>query len=575
MGSSARGCDLGRGAALGAIAVVTLVVAACSVLVDHDDAQCTSDPDCVKFPGTICQNGGCVTAPTPPEGGILDLDASLPVTCTSTQDCLAEHNNAPWVCRKADGTCVSLLSQDCDSIAGSYTSDDTLLLGAVLPIDGPHASTGLALTDAITLGVDELDFGPSAGLPPTADGGLPRPIAVVLCDESAAPVRAATHLTDDLDVPVILGTGDSASTLAIAQAFPRQELLFSPRATADLSAYSAAGLLWRTCPSYAVEADAITALLTRTIEPSFGRAIRVAILHATDVASTELDARLYSSLQAGDAGDAAATDAGDLIDVSYGDPDDPTNDPPEYGDAIAAVTQMSALPDVIVVLGSTQAAPNVVGGIETNWPPTSNRRPEYVLSSGLQVPELLAAVAANGGPSLAPRILGTAPGSSPSSYSNLASFLVRYRAMFDDGSLPGMFGAAQAYDALYTVAYAATVARNTDLVGIDVSQALGVMLDGGSPTRIDFGPEGIAPAFAALASGSAVSLWGASAPLPFDTATGDVVTDVQVWCVEASSDSSSFVFQNSGLYYAPPSLVALDGGGAGRLEGLFGSGCTL
>ena len=123
-------------------------------LVDHADSQCSSDDDCAKFGQTVCVNGGCVPGVPPPEAGLLDLEfppLSLD-TCTTTQDCLAEHG-VGYICRH-DGTCQALLTNDCPLVVGSYASDDTVLMGAIIPLAGPHASTGAALKDAITLGVE-------------------------------------------------------------------------------------------------------------------------------------------------------------------------------------------------------------------------------------------------------------------------------------------------------------------------------------------------------------------------------------------------------------------------------------
>ncbi len=503
--------------------------------------------------------------------------------CATTQDCLAEHDG--YVCRKSDGTCWNhSRSVDCPRVFGSYASDDVLLLGAILPLDGPHANTGAALANAIQLGVTELDYGQSGvgGLPP-ADGGLARPIAVVVCDESVDPTGAAQYLTDELDVPIILGTGESDTMLVVAddETFSGGPLLLSPRATVDLSAYQATGRVWRTCPSDTIEADAISALVMGTLEPAIlttQPAARIALVHSSDTESTELDARIVSTLRINGVDAATAASQGTFLDRSYGDPDQGSA---SYSDAIGAVTGQA--PDVVIVLGSTQAVAGMVGGLEAEWP-VAARKPQYVLSSGLQVPELLSYVQATAGtdPSLPSRILGTAPGSNPGSYGDLSLFLIRYKEMFGEDAGPaGMFGVAQAYDALYTAVYAAAFARNTDLIGTDVSGALQLMLghgDGAAPIAIDFGPDDIRPALAALTGGRTATLNGASAPLAFDPQTGNVTTDVQVWCVVAPA-GSSYVFQASGLAYSPPPGPSpsngADGGVPGSLQGAIDAGCTL
>lgn len=572
-----------RGAALAALSIALL---ACSAIVYHADSQCSVNTDCARFPGTVCLQGGCVAGPTPPEGGVLDLDApTFPSACTTNQDCLSEHAGENWICQRRDATCVSLLSSVCPSVVGSYTSDSALLVGAVLPLSGPHASTGRALANAIALAVSDFDRDPYEGLPPLDDGGILRPIAVVFCDENQGASAATDYLVDTLAIPIVIGAGDSASTIAIAPGVvDGGQFLMSPRATANLSAFTGSRRVWRTCPSDAIEADAITALMEAKLEPALlGQqpALTVAVVHATDVESQEIDARISSTLTLNGAPATASSNAEAFLDVPFGDPDDPTTQP-DYGAAIAGVTSPpGALPDAIILLGSTQAVANVLGGIETHWPSAATKKPFYVLSSSMQVQELLDYVAHD--PSVAQRILGTAPGSNPATYDNLGAFLINYETMFEDsGTAPAIFGAAQAYDALYAVAYAATVARNTDLVGLDVTNALRQMLaredgsEGGeAPVPVDVGLSGIPGAFSALAAGKKLTLNGASAPLPFDVTTGDLVTSVQVWCVVPAA-GSSFAFQDSNLYYDPAAPPAKDGGASGSLEGsLADGGCPL
>jgi branched-chain amino acid transport system substrate-binding protein len=561
MGSGTR--RRGRRAVAGAVATTALALfCACSALIDHADSQCATNVDCLKFPGTQCVAGGCV-AVADLEAGVGDLDALAAAPCTSTQDCVTIHGTN-WMCRAADSTCVNLTSQDCASVAGHYTSDNLVLVGAILPLLGPHQSTGLALQDAIRLAVG--DF--LGGLP-TPAGDLQRSVAVVICNESDNADRAATFLRDELRVPIIIGAGESATTKQVANdvTVPGGQLLVSPRATADLSAYSASGLVWRTCPSNQLEGDALVDLVSQIVVPSVEAqyslaGVRVAIVHATDPDSTDLDAQLTAAFAPGGGGDGGASDAGDagvgeagaggsitsLLDVSFGNPDDPTSTP-AYSTAIGAVTQEVGAPDVIVLLGQTQAVSNVLGGIEANWP-AGPHLPRYALSSGLQTAELLTLVGSNAG--LRTRILGTAPGSNPATYPDLSAFLVRYRETFTDGTIPETFGVAQAYDALYTVAFAASITTQPQLVGTNVTDALHQMLtpvSGVPPMTYDVGPADIPTVLAALQTGAPIALNGASAPLAFDVHTGDLVSDVQVWCIAGGAGDAGVGFESSGAAY--------------------------
>src|SRR5262245_43110009 len=86
----------------------TLFMAAggCSLIVNRAESQCSADGDCAKFPGTMCIEGGCVAKGAPPIDAAPEVDVSRPppiTSCTTTQDCLPEHQGINWVCRKTDG----------------------------------------------------------------------------------------------------------------------------------------------------------------------------------------------------------------------------------------------------------------------------------------------------------------------------------------------------------------------------------------------------------------------------------------------------------------------------------------
>jgi ABC-type branched-subunit amino acid transport system substrate-binding protein len=555
--------------ACGGLAVGWLVVSACSAIVSHADSQCAVNQDCARFGAFSCVLGGCVPAAATVEASV---DAALDGPCTSTSQCLAAHGGLDWICRRADSTCVPLLSPDCTSTLGDYTSDDTVLLGALLPLDGPHATTGAALADALRLAVS--DF--SAGIP-GVNAGTKRPVAVVLCNESTFADRAASHLVDDLLVSAIVGTGDSATTISVGHDVTVQDgaLLMSPRATADLSSVSGSGLVWRTCGSDGTEGAAIVALAEGVVLPAVMAqnqltTVRVALVHATDVESTELDATIASSLQINGALATATSNAQSFIHVDFGDPDDLTalDASGAYGAAVDAVVPSlpdgavtSSLPDVILLVGSTQAVTNVLAAIEKRWP-TPAQLPHYIVSSGLETAELLALAATN--PSLPARILGTAPGGSDA---NTDAFYTRYAQAFSDGTAPQIFGVAQAYDALYTLAFAEAAATKPAPLGDDLDQALRRVLsphDGAAPTAIDVGPADLSAALTALAAGDALALNGASAPLAFDTATGAPATDVQVWCMVPGSTPGPVVFARSGVAYSVSTAA---------LVGTLGEGC--
>jgi ABC-type branched-subunit amino acid transport system substrate-binding protein len=558
-------------AGLATAASVTLAAGVgCSLLVNHESTQCVTNADCARAPfanQSICTEGVCV-APAADGGGNPIPDSSLfadvpTPPCQTNQDCLPLHGGANWICRKSDGACVEVDSPDCPSIIGNYTSDDVILLGALLPLpsDQVYGKMGAGISDALRLAVG--DF--SGNLPAVMDGGNTRPLAVVLCSETVNADRAARHLRDDLHVPLVFGTAFSASTLTVAQDVTLQgeQFLFSPAAGSDLSPVNDGGLVWRTIPSDSYQAAAIDATVSFLEASSFpapdggapdgGAPLRVAIVHQADVYGNQLAADVASNLtvNGGPAGDAGAN----FADIDYGNPDQPTTNQNQlYADAINAVEQQH--PNIVVLLGYTHAIGSVLSGIESEWPP-GKPPPLYVLSNGLNTADLLTAVGTNDG--LRKRILLTSPGQSASN-SVTSSFYIRYRTQFtSDGTYPQSYAAPNMYDAFYAAAYALAATRNTDLNGLDVLAAMRKVLgvpDSGTATSVNVGSDAISTAFAAIQEGTPITLHGVSGPLNFDLATGDVVSDVQIWCLAAGTTTPTL--QASGLSYSA-SLSQLQG----------------
>jgi branched-chain amino acid transport system substrate-binding protein len=531
-----------------AAAFVPLAAAACSAIISHADSQCATDGDCAKFPGTACVRGGCL--PAPADAGTMVPDGSD--ACTTTNDCLRRHPAEDWVCRHADGVCVNLKSTDCTQVLGDYTDDGALVLGALVPLFGPHTSTGAALTGAIRLAVS--DF--SLGIPSPNDAGAPRALAVVVCNESNGVSRPATHLIADVQVPAILGTADGATTIDLVSQETEKSgvLVMSPRATpTTLAAQAARQLFWRTCPSDDVESKAIAKVTGDVVAPAVLSqnpqltTVKVALLHATDVTSFEMFSKVESALVV-NGKPATQQEGGNVVTADFGDPDDPNaNLGTIYNAAVAAATTPGSVPDIIVLIGSTQAVTDVLTRIEDAL--AGSAKPRYVLSSGLQTTELLTELL--GKEDLRGRILGTAPGDNDG---NRTTFLAHYRNSVTDSPAPEIFGTAQMYDAVYTLAFAAAATQKATFTGSDLGHALRRLVgpsDAGSATPVTIGTNGIKGAFAAIAAGQTLAIDGASAPLAFDV-TDTVLTDVQVWCV-AHGTGSSLVFQSAGLAYSASS----------------------
>src|SRR5262249_12353477 len=138
-----------------------------------------------------------------------------PRGCTDNRSCVAASGGKPAICRKDDGACVPLETDQCKVLAepGDVENDTTVWLGAMFPISQPdRASYGQRAGKAIDLA--RRDFAETTGGVPSLSPGRPaRPLAVVLCDDREDATRAARHLVDDVRVPAIVGFSRSKEVL--------------------------------------------------------------------------------------------------------------------------------------------------------------------------------------------------------------------------------------------------------------------------------------------------------------------------------------------------------------------------
>ncbi len=501
----------------------------------------------------------------PPEAGMPD--AIEGASCSSTQDCLAYPSGRFSICRKRDHRCTSLLSRDCGTVLGDYKSDDAIIAGALVPSIGAHRSTGFSIQNALRLASE--DF--ARGLPPAEAGGVRRRLALVVCDESEDASRAARHLVSELDVTAILGATYTGATLAVAESVtnPARVLLLTPSSTGELASVTPPGLVRRTCPSDQVQARAMALVVKQILEPRIvtlpGGKLRVAIVHKTDAYGAALEKWLRGVLVFNGALAEDASNQPYFVDVDYGNPDDPgAGDPTvKYSAAIAAVTPATGAPDLVIVIGTTEIA-TIVKGIEDSW--RAPQRPAYLVSSGGEVPELLAYLGAN--ETVRTRVLGTSPGADAGSMA-LHELLVRYSQTISDGiSNPNVFGVANAYDAYYALAYATVALGSTPPTGTALLGALAKLAVSGAPV-VDVGPAALQPGVAgdadvfALLAGSGIDLNGTSGPLAFDARRDDVPSDVQVWCAMKSGTTATFNPSGAAYHVTNDTLV-----------GAIANGCT-
>jgi branched-chain amino acid transport system substrate-binding protein len=512
------------------LAGAALLSSACSFILDNRARQCVTTADCVArgaaFADSVCSSShACERA------------------CQSNADC-AGADRAPSICR-VDKTCARLLSDDCTTLlvdGALATSDDVVWFGVLLPLVGTNAELSIANRNAIDLARRDFEIAVS-GLPPSRPGGPRRPFAFVACNDAADPQRAARHLTDDVRVPAIIGPALSGTLIDVATnvTIPRGVLLISGTATSPFitNLQGKNGLVWRTVPPDTVQARAMALVVSSVIEPALkenvlvaDEPLRLAFAHKGDAYGAGIAGALFQVLRFN--GMTAADNAHEYLEIDYGDVGDPALD--AAADAVIAFA-----PHVVVVAGTVEAVTNVVAPIEARWPSALPYRPRYLLTDGMQSPELWSVIGTNA--DLRRRTLGTVFGTRSGLYTR---FQAHYRSQVHDGSIAEQSSSAN-YDAAYLLAYA-TAAIGEPITGARLSEGLRrTVAAGGTP--IDVGPERISDALTALLGGGAIDFNGAAGGYAYDAQTGEPLGDFQIWCADVDATGRAAGFVTSGLSY--------------------------
>jgi len=517
-------------------AFAALQTIGCSVVVGGGvNDSCQADADCAElgFVSAICDTEKKLCVPT-----------GTGAACETAADCETLNEGKPSICR-ADKQCAQLTSADCSEVFGDYKDPNAIVLGFLGPLVGADASTGVPIHNGAKLALNEIAKN-AVGLP-GGPGGATRPVAMVFCHDLDGPdddpYRAAKHLVNDVKVPAILGPAFSGVTIntALSVTIPAAVLLISGSATSPaITGLNDNGLVWRTCPSDALQAIPLAGLLTplealiRTEQSlTVDDQIRVAMTVKGDAYGTGLADAVSPLLMFN--GKSVSANGDNFKRVDYDDPNENPN--VDYAAVIADV--VAKKPHVVLLFGTTEGAVELFDGIEQAWgdlnplPP----RPYYLLPDGGKVAELLEKVGSDD--SRRARVRGTVPGVAGELYK---AFELRYKAFIKEDPLAY---AETGYDAAYLLAYSMLAVGDNAITGASISDGLKKMSKG---KAVDAGPTPINGAFDALQSAGEIDYTGASGPLNFDTKTGEAKADIDIWCV-GRNEAMEPTFESSGQRY--------------------------
>lgn len=444
-----------------------------------------------------------------------------------------EGGVVPAVCVRSVGVCAPLLSQDCRAIYGDYLNDNSILVGTIFNTTGSLAGANVPRQQAAILAATEINSSISGGgVPSGVDGGPARPLVVIECDPTANPIRAASHLADDLHVPAVVGPNVAEDGLNITQQVSAKAgmLLMTPTIPIDpLTNLADNGLTWRDVPAdrqrAPLYADQIGALVSQ-LQPVRGSNLKLAIAVRSDAlglsALHSISNVVFGTTTIGSSGPNVSIDEYALADTAA-------------QAAIATKYATTFVPDILFVIAQ-EAVASIVIPLEqkltgSNW---TGNRPYYIATDTAKTVGWLSTP--SGLPSDFPkRVRGVGVTPDAASGPVFDSFNAAFKGYY--GTNPGTAGMGPSYDAMYSIAYAMAATRNVPVTGASVAQGLNDLLYG---TAYPVGVNSASGAFQSLASAGHIALQGTFTLMHWDS-SGDIVGGtLQVWCVATTSGTPAF-----------------------------------
>lgn len=346
-------------------------------------------------------------------------------------------------------------------------------------------------------------------------------VVLHVCDTNNDNERLRAQLAwmaDTLHVPAVLIPSSSQVLAAASVTVPRGVLLMSPTATStDITALAAntdAGtrMVWRTAPSDAIQAKAISDLMLGTSAFDAGLATKqkVGILYENDPYGQGLNASVLDAL------------TGNKTVQSF-----------QYargGDITSAVSQLDGFhPDVTLLVAFPEDAPRIV----TAGLSTSSLKPDaghqWLFTDSAKDPKLYTQTAAG----VVEGNYGTA--AAQGAGSQYAIFANSFQSRF--GVNPDSYAfTAHNYDAMYVLAYGMAYALGSNgqgaLTGEHIAQGLAHLSSG---TALKVGPTDFVNATSQLGAGGSIDITGTSGELNFNPVTGEAPSQIEIWQVRGQS----------------------------------------
>ena len=469
--------------------------------------------------------------------------------CTA-RSCVDALGGAPAVCRPSDGACVPVASPDCTpKLDPQYPNDEgTVWIGAMFPTKGPNAEAfGLMNAEGADFAREEIAHA-TRGLS-GAGASLPvRRIALVLCDDSVDPMRAARHLVDDVGVPAILGFGSGKEIEEVAGPLLIQRhvvtmasLTSSPLITRIPQPADLPRMVWRTTYSIEAVADATAAFLRDTLETRASSEAagdrRVTLARIDNGLGGWFGEAFYRRLSFNGK---SAIDNGDKYQELIFAPDPSDDDVRAYAERVARSN-----PTFLVLLGPSSETSRIVAAVEAH-----GRRPTYVIASDTT--------------GIVDSFIGRSEDRRRRVFSVVsvtgmseARFVIRFNATHTR-KVTRTLNPGMSYDAFYVLAYASFALGGESISGPSLARAIERLLPPGR--RVETGETDLFEGLSALSRGEHVDLAGPSGSLDFDPRSGEASSDFGLFCPARDALGNAVGDEESGVVFRA---------GAQHAEGTF------
>jgi len=379
-----------------------------------------------------------------------------------------------------------------------------------------------------TMNVDGVDFARReiAQATKTLDGAMRvRRVALVACDDSVDPMRAAKHLVDDVGVPAILGFGSGQKLVDVAGSLLTSRgvlavasLTSSPLVTRLPQPPDLPRLVWRTTFGLDRVATATARIVHDVLEPRVARGkVRVALAREDSAATAWFADALYKQLAFN--GKTAVENDQDYREITFPMTASSDADVASVADRIAL-----AAPSVVILLGTFAATTPMVEAVESRW--KGGARPTYVVANDTL--ELFASFLGDD-VDRRRRLFAIESKSVPEN----ARFVVRYNEAHRD-QVSRALNPGVSYDAFYLLAYATFALQGENVTGAALGRAVARLVPPGK--SIEVGPSHVFDALTALARDGRIDLLGTQSSLDFDLATGEVPFDFALLCAAVGPD---------------------------------------